>query len=906
MPAYNPWHFYAGTKARLNAGLKSQVYGDANQTECKVGTDDPTVTAQNMAKGSIYIDTTNMRAWQKMDSGSTTNFRALRADEWTKEATGFVDPQGTAVTYDTTNRTVQLSHASGKVTFLLRGRKFEYASPWTVPTVLGGATPIAHTAANGSYYLKIDPDTLAVSFDAAPWSFSDLMIAFAYKSATAQFALREVHGLLPWQAHEELHSTQGTYIKTATVPADYVPVGGVGYSTSDSNQNRPSIGTQTIYDEDLPSTIASWPDNGPYTLMYAGATTPVFLTGQLDIFPVSGGGVAQYDNSGVLTDVAEDSFFNVLTMHLPVTADAASQAFRTVFVLGQTTYTTQAAATAAIPANWSLAGFGGAVPEFVSVLMFTYQRNGSGGGAVTKRGQARLMVDPTRFVGSRTSLIGAGGVSATDHQSLSNRAAADAHPDTAISVSATYTGTLAGATTVAAALTIVDGFKTSITTSAVQAGTSAGIALKNLSGNNIALLGAGDGLGVTFYDGVNITGVLDQASATTLQIGINNATAITIGKAGITTTNAGAFTSSQLLTASLGVTLGGGTAANGKIWHGSSAIQFGNNVGSVTDAGAWTFSSNNSGVTHSVFGAGIDFAANTSADDIFTIKAKTADGSDNQAIYISSGGTVDPSRGAYLRLFGNEADFSASLGGTIDIAAGACASGATEAIRFTANGTKIGFSTQAGAWTFPVNTTHVFGSAAGGTGNTLLLVRSQTTTGGDTRVVWDTIGAASLWAAGVDKDSSTTWKLACNANADFETGVAASVTSAGAWTLGPSSGEVRHTIMGAYSNNAFQTQQSISSGDLAIDATKYSYRTAVITGNVNLDCGTGKVEGVVNGQKVYISVLASGGTRTVTFTRANSYAVGTSVTIASGTRRLFEIHGVGESYPIITYSPEYS
>jgi hypothetical protein len=64
---------------------------------------------------------------------------------------------------------------------------------------------------------------------------------------------------------------------------------------------------------------------------------------------------------------------------------------------------------------------------------------------------------------------------------------------------------------------------------------------------------------------VNITGVLDQASATTLAIGTNNATAITLGKAGITATVAGALTSSQLLTASLGITVTGGTAATEKI-----------------------------------------------------------------------------------------------------------------------------------------------------------------------------------------------------------------------------------------------------------------------------------------------------------------------------------------------------
>lgn len=124
---------------------------------------------------------------------------------------------------------------------------------------------------------------------------------------------------------------------------------------------------------------------------------------------------------------------------------------------------------------------------------------------------------------------------------------------------------------------------------------SAGLVLGNSSGQACLTLGVGGGQSATFADGVNITGVLDQSGMSTLQIGINNATAITIGKAGITTTNAGAFTSSELLTASVGVTVGTGTPAANRITLASSAMRVGGGTtaGGSLDAGttpviSWT------------------------------------------------------------------------------------------------------------------------------------------------------------------------------------------------------------------------------------------------------------------------------------------------------------------------------
>ncbi len=76
--------------------------------------------------------------------------------------------------------------------------------------------------------------------------------------------------------------------------------------------------------------------------------------------------------------------------------------------------------------------------------------------------------------------------------------------------------------------------------------------------NNTLDLGAAGTAWRTVYAGTSVlTPSLDVSSAGTLSIGTSTATAITIGKAGITTTNAGALTVSELLTASLGATVSG-------------------------------------------------------------------------------------------------------------------------------------------------------------------------------------------------------------------------------------------------------------------------------------------------------------------------------------------------------------
>ena len=116
----------------------------------------------------------------------------------TKEPTGFTSPADVIVTYDSTARTVTLT---GTVEAYFRGT--------VVSALVSGWVSDAHTATTGPWFLYYNGSAFVWSQTA--WTWDMLMIAFVKYGTTDKFAIRETHGLMQWQAHEEFHETIGTY-----------------------------------------------------------------------------------------------------------------------------------------------------------------------------------------------------------------------------------------------------------------------------------------------------------------------------------------------------------------------------------------------------------------------------------------------------------------------------------------------------------------------------------------------------------------------------------------------------------------------------------------------------------------------------------------------------------------------
>lgn len=364
---------------------------------------------------------------------TTQTWKNSQTDYLLNRNTGFELPNEIGVSYSHTNRTVTLSHSSGTLAWWYRGVRYTTPSPWT---------SAAHTATIGSWYLTINGAIASASWSQTQWTFTEVMAAYANYQALAvnSFALRETHGLMDWNSHQEAHEALGTYWKSglSLTAGTYVV-----YTTSTAPttvaDNTPGVDIGTIKDEDCTTTIPALIE-GTYTTAYRSGVNGDWVFDTTTVTPyrvVSNAG--QYNQwtgaTWQLTTPAEDAYFNVFDFALPVASDSDSQKYRHIWVAGQATFTTLASAQAEYPQNLDLGSLATLSPELVCVNRITYQHNTSGTGNVPVgvTGRVKIMaVD--RIRGNRASQIATAGTTPSVHNNLSGRDAADAHPATAISV----------------------------------------------------------------------------------------------------------------------------------------------------------------------------------------------------------------------------------------------------------------------------------------------------------------------------------------------------------------------------------------------------------------------------------------------------------------------------------------
>jgi hypothetical protein len=321
------------------------------------------------------------------DAGNPTDFN-----------TGFEDPDGVGVSYDRAERKITLTHSSGTIAWYYRGTRYTTASPWT---------SAAHTNSTNTYWLTINGAITAAAWSTSVWAFTDVMAAnvrYDLASAANTFSLRETHGTMPWQDHQEFHDTVGTYWKSGLgITAGTTVVYTNSTAPTDVADNTPGVDVGVIKDEDLQTTIPAL-TQGTYTTAYrsgasgdwvfnVAATTPYFV----------GTNTLQYNQwtgaTWQLTVATEDAFVNVFDFAIPVASDADSQKYRHVWITGQTLHTTLAAAQAEQPSALSLGTLQSLFAEATCVNRITYQFNAVGVGSVGAgvSGRCKIMSqDPIR------------------------------------------------------------------------------------------------------------------------------------------------------------------------------------------------------------------------------------------------------------------------------------------------------------------------------------------------------------------------------------------------------------------------------------------------------------------------------------------------------------------------------
>ena len=337
----------------------------------------------------------------------------------TKEPTGFADPTNTGVAYDSTARTITLTHSSGTIVYYVNGVRYTKSSPFV-------SDP--HDEAEDFYFLAMEGATATWSTE-FPGFDNGAYVAYVNYGATDKYAIRECHGLMPWQAWEELHLVVGTY----RISGGAVIAGSWAAETDTVAAVTPAVDEMLVRDEDLPTTIPTGVDGATYTRVHFDSGLAVFTTGSTFPYPSSGGNPQYNENpasgTALTTLNSGNAWFNVYCLFVPVTSDAGSQVYRHLWLTGQQIYATLALAQAEDFRSLNLGNLAGIFPEILPFVRVSYQRANS----FTTTDRVSLNASSiTYLAGTRSALVSVAGFTPTDHSALTGRSAADQHPASAI------------------------------------------------------------------------------------------------------------------------------------------------------------------------------------------------------------------------------------------------------------------------------------------------------------------------------------------------------------------------------------------------------------------------------------------------------------------------------------------
>ena len=351
----------------------------------------------NITNFNTYSGTTVPNTYYNKTEINTYTGNTQTMYDDTKEPTGFINNENIDVSYNSTNRTITLSAVTGNVEYYWKGVKYSLGTSWTSS---------AHANSVSAWFLY-STDGQNFVWYSIPWEFDDLQVA--YRPANTSWALREVHGTMPYTVHREFHRVIGTYrvsgfgLTTAT------------YAIQPANptdaDNTPGFDAGIIADEDIQSTLPAWTE-GSYTQIYfVGTGTPTFLTTQSNLFRM-GGVYPLYNrwNGSSFSDVemANDNYANWYLIRIPVASDSGSQLYRAVVLQPQYTYISLAAAQSENPHILNLDAVVGLSTEFVLAERITLRTNSDYSGATGNvRIEAYGMLTTSRIgqVGSSAGII---------------------------------------------------------------------------------------------------------------------------------------------------------------------------------------------------------------------------------------------------------------------------------------------------------------------------------------------------------------------------------------------------------------------------------------------------------------------------------------------------------------------
>jgi hypothetical protein len=303
-----------------------------------------------------------------------------------KERTGWEDNANITVTYDAVARTVTITHPT-RLRYFWKGNYTDLGTSWT--STAHDDTP--------ELWLLYSTDGINFTWSNTIWEFWDVMIFGAkYWSSTDYISLREVHGLIEWNTHEDIHTLNGTFRSTKTL--DGGTVNGYVLDSSTEADRRPGATQVILKDEDIETLVTALAAGGPYShIELANATEVGIAKNELEIVHLSGTS-AQYQDptTGVWSNIGNQNYANLYLMAIPATAEAEGQKVRWMWWQPQASYNTASGAHLEDFLLLNKADLNQAVAEFIPVARVTIK-------AVTSYFELEQI---TPIYGSRASFAG--------------------------------------------------------------------------------------------------------------------------------------------------------------------------------------------------------------------------------------------------------------------------------------------------------------------------------------------------------------------------------------------------------------------------------------------------------------------------------------------------------------------
>jgi hypothetical protein len=267
--------------------------------------------------------------------------------------TGFIDNADITVTYDSGSRKITLTNPNG-LYYYFGGKKYSLGNSYTSG---------AHDTAYGQYFLY-STDGITFSWSTSLWPFTAVTMAMVNYQSAYQVGVREVHGTIPYDTHDDLHNRIGTWSRVGADMSGYVL-----YSTTAADR-QPAVSASVIRDEDVDTQVAVLAKSGPYTCIYLTGAGSISSASGTDVCVLTGGvpSYNAYDGSNWSTaPIPDGNYVSVWLMAIPTTADTGSQAFRYVWVMGESYSSNIAGEESKSPADLKLGGVYNLGSEFVFV-----------------------------------------------------------------------------------------------------------------------------------------------------------------------------------------------------------------------------------------------------------------------------------------------------------------------------------------------------------------------------------------------------------------------------------------------------------------------------------------------------------------------------------------------------------